>query len=1031
MVIRTKLLINTVAPALFVALAILVFNSILFSDFVDEAMIDRVNSASKVAEHHLSDLKERATSASLSMAQNREIIHALMQNDRKTLSYQTAQMQDETEIDFCTIADPEGRVIFRMHAPKIYGDSIAQHVIAQAAIAGKKLTAVEKGSWVRLSIRAGAPIIDDQGAIVGIVLVGYRLDADRYVDEIKEISGCETTVYLDNERVSTTVRHADGTRAIGTTVSAALSDIVLGGKTYAGRVDILGRAAVVRCTPISGPEGQVVGMLLAGRYVDDATQVIQRFVQNGLLITLALLTLATMAILVIVRHIVRPIQTMTRAASALAVGDIDIDVQVQTNDEMHALADSFSRMVESARQQVHTIHQISNGDMTVSLQPRSENDLVNRALVKLNEILQAQHAAIMAEHSNLRDTSAKLEAALADAKEANSTKSNFLARMSHEIRTPLSAVIGLSELTLGEEGLTLEAESNLEKIYSAGSTILHIVNDILDISKIESGKFEIHPVRYDTPSLINDTVTLNIVRIQEKPIVFRLHVDENLPAELYGDDLRVKQIFNNLLSNAFKFTNSGAVEWRLSFEKEADAIWLVSSVRDTGMGITQENLQKLFSDYSQVDSKINRRVEGTGLGLAITKCLVEMMDGTITVESRYGEGSVFHVRLRQTVFSSTPIGKKVAANLMGLHYTLAKCTRRTKLARVDLSYAHVLVVDDIETNLDVAKGMLRPYAIKIDCATSGRQAVDMIRAENPRYSAIFMDHMMPGMDGVEATKIIRQEIGTDYARNIPIIALTANAIAGNEEMFLNNGFQAFISKPIDVIRLDSLLRRWVRDKNLEKELSATGEAAYPVHNEKRDDGSERHMLDGITISGVDIHKACKNFGDNETVFIDVLRSYAANTRLLLHKLPECLAAENFTDYGIVIHGIKGSSYGIVAQEVGKKAELLESAIKAGDFAAVQAGHSNFMASAEALIADIDAALSKINTTANKPNAIEPAPALLHELRDACAAFDMDRVDKVMALFEEFQYERGGELIVWLREQIDMMNFEKISKGEWT
>ncbi|MDR1744123.1 MAG: response regulator, partial [Planctomycetota bacterium] len=378
----------------------------------------------------------------------------------------------------------------------------------------------------------------------------------------------------------------------------------------------------------------------------------------------------------------------------------------------------------------------------------------------------------------------RIERGRAKSDSENRQKSMFLANMSHEIRTPLNTVIGLSELTLDSDRLEGDMEDKLEKIRASGMTILSIVNDILDISKIESGKFELFPAKYDIPSLINDIVTLNAVRIGEKPIALKLDVNENLPSSLCGDDLRIRQIFNNLLSNAFKYTESGTVEWRISFERDGDAVWLVSSVRDTGIGMKPEGVARLFSEYNQVDAQANRKVEGTGLGLAITKRFVEMMGGSITAESEYGKGSAFHVRLRQSVAREAPIGGDVARSLMDMRYTLAKRGRNRKLAHADLSYARVLVVDDIATNLDVARGMLKPYGLKIDCATSGRRAIEAIRAEKPRYDAIFMDHMMPEMDGIEATRIIREEIGTEYARNIPIVALTANAIVGNEEMFL-------------------------------------------------------------------------------------------------------------------------------------------------------------------------------------------------------------------------------------------------------
>ncbi|MDR2925085.1 MAG: GAF domain-containing protein [Azoarcus sp.] len=550
----------------------------------------------------------------------------------------------------------------------------------------------------------------------------------------------------------------------------------------------------------------------------------------------------------------------------------------------------------------------------------------------------------------LRDTSAKLEIALADAKRANSAKSSFLAHMSHEIRTPLNAVIGLSELTLGEGNLSHEAESNLENIYSAGATILSIVNDILDISKIESGKLETYPVQYDTPSLINDVVALNIVRIGEKPITFKLFVDENLPSLLYGDDLRVKQIFNNLLSNAFKYTHAGTVTWRVTFERDSSSVWLVSSIQDTGIGMNPEGVQKLFTEYNQVDTKTNRKVEGTGLGLAISKRLVEMMDGTISAESEYGTGSIFHVRLRQKFVNNTPIGKTVADNLMGLRYTLSKRSKDTRLSRADMSYASVLVVDDIAINLDVVKGMLKPYGIKVDCALSGSQAIEMVRAENPRYSAVFMDHMMPGMDGVEAAKIIREGIGTDYARNIPIIALTANAIIGNEEMFLCHGFQDFISKPIDTMKLDSVLRQWVRDKPLEKRLLNTEEKAPEMGGSNAENGGS--IFDAISVNGIDLQKALERFSGDEAVLMNVLHSYAANTWPLLANLKKYLEAENLQDYAITVHGIKGSSYAIFAEKVGKAAEALEMASKAGDLVTVKATHPAFEKSVKLLLGEL-------------------------------------------------------------------------------
>ena len=666
------------------------------------------------------------------------------------------------------------------------------------------------------------------------------------------------------------------------------------------------------------------------------------------------------------------------------------------------------------RHTIEWMHQLLDGtpipcEMTLIRVKNGSGDIIAAYARDLRE-----HNRIMTEMLQLQSD---LEAALKTAQDAMRAKNAFLANMSHEIRTPLNAVVGLSELILDSDKLDDEIEDRLEKIHTSGLTILGIVNDVLDISKIESGKFEINPVEYDTPSLINDIVTLNIVRIAEKPIVFNLIVDETLPGMLLGDDLRIKQIFNNLLSNAFKYTNTGAVTWRVSSELREDNVWLVSSVEDSGIGIKPDDLEKLFSEYNQVDVKTNRAIEGTGLGLAITKHLVEMMGGTISVESEYGKGTTFFVRITQKSVNDKPIGKEVAENLMNSRYTISKRANHAKLVRIDLSYASVLVVDDMSTNLEVVKGMMKPYKLKVDCASSGRQAIEIIRSEKKHYNAIFMDHMMPGIDGIEATHIIRAEIGTDYARNIPIIALTANALVGNEEMFLNNGFQAFISKPIDIMKLDAILRLFVRNKDIEI-----------TDFDQLDDESDKSPLAGITVEGIDINMCFERFnGDSETI-IQVLSAYAKSTRQLLLSLNEQLVAENLADYAITIHGIKGASYGVLANDVGKAAEELEHLAKSGNLDAVLSRNDSFSKIADALLNSLDAALA--SQEPQKPGAVSPDQTILNELRDACGTFDMDRVDSAITLLESYRYERNGELVIWLREQINNMALEEISDGAW-
>jgi signal transduction histidine kinase/CheY-like chemotaxis protein len=620
------------------------------------------------------------------------------------------------------------------------------------------------------------------------------------------------------------------------------------------------------------------------------------------------------------------------------------------------------------------------------------------------------------------------------AESASEAKSHFLANMSHEMRTPLNAVIGFAELELGKEkeGESVYpdgARESLEKIYSSGVTLLGLINDILDISKIESGKFELVPVNYDMPSLLNDTVVLNIVRIGSKPIVFKLDIDENLPARLFGDELRIKQIFNNLLSNAFKYTKEGKVTLRIRCKRDNAGVWMNCIVSDTGMGIREEDVCKLFGEYNQVDTKSNRHIEGTGLGLAITKRMVEMMKGTISVTSEYGRGASFSLQILQGYVSDAVIGKELAENLMEFRYIMARQDRHKQLVRTSIPYARVLVVDDVATNLDLARGILKPYSMTVDCVGSGQAAIDLIRKGEPRYNAIFMDHMMPGMDGIEAVRIIRNEIDSEYARNVPIIALTANAIIGNENLFLNNGFQDFLTKPIDIIKMNDTVNRWVRNKKLEKELGIDTESRIAEGNQdaKDKEDMERRIADLIRsarVEGLDAQKGLERFGGDGKAYMDSLRSYVVHTPALLEAAQ---AMDVLSDYAITVHGIKGSSYGISADPIGHKAEELEHAAKAGNADFVKKENEKFIKATEQFIANLAELLKMLEEKIEKPRKAAPDPALLAKIRDAAENYDMSGLDSAMEELEQCAYELDAELVLWLREQVVKSEFEQITE----
>jgi signal transduction histidine kinase/DNA-binding NarL/FixJ family response regulator/HPt (histidine-containing phosphotransfer) domain-containing protein len=483
------------------------------------------------------------------------------------------------------------------------------------------------------------------------------------------------------------------------------------------------------------------------------------------------------------------------------------------------------------------------------------------------------------------------------AEESNKAKSDFLARMSHEIRTPMNAILGIAEIQLQDEVHRPETKEAFERIYNSGDLLLGIINDILDLSKIEAGKLELSPAQYDIASLIHDTIQLNIMRYETKPIGFVIDISEDLPLFLFGDELRIKQILNNLLSNAFKYTDQGSVKLTV-YSEPADPLdvskkIIVFNITDTGQGMTDDQVQKLGTEYSRFNMEANRKTVGTGLGMNITKNLVQLMNGSISVESTFGTGSTFTVRLPQDCVGSVVIGKEIADNLMR-HPDNSVKIRNFQITREYMPYGSVLVVDDVETNLYVARGLMAPYGLSVETATSGFEAVDKIKAGSA-YDIIFMDHMMPKMDGIETAKIIRS---LGYSK--PIVALTANAIAGQAAMFMENGFNDFISKPIDIRQLNIVLNKLIRDR-------------YPpeVVEEAR-----KHVYSG------DVQKKALGPMLAEIFVKDAKKALAKMEEVYLNK---CGTDEDITTFVINIHAMKSALANVGETDLSAEAAKLEEA----------------------------------------------------------------------------------------------------------
>ncbi len=519
---------------------------------------------------------------------------------------------------------------------------------------------------------------------------------------------------------------------------------------------------------------------------------------------------------------------------------------------------------------------------------------------------------------------------LEKAEAANKAKSDFLANMSHEIRTPMNSILGLCELSLAEE-LSPAVYENCTNVYVAGRNLLGIINDLLDFSKIESGRMELRPDTYELSVLLNDVIRMAMARKGSKQIEFMVDCDPNIPNRLYGDELRIRQIVTNLLTNAIKFTKEGGVLLRVRGRREAYGINLLFAVTDSGIGIKQENINKIFNSFSQVDTKKNRAIEGTGLGLSISKQLVKQMGGFLFVDSEYGKGSTFTAVIPQKVIENKPLAKleenekyriltyfdleknnspfvarnyaKILTNMgegLEVSYELASSLQEVKdyvnenqfthlfiseaeyvpakeyfdsvakkinvvvivnqngqhtfpegvrsiakpfyvlpvsevlqgekqhfdsrrvnqKKRFILPKASVLIVDDNHMNLKVASGLLRPYQMEIVTTDSGKNALELMQQR--KFDLIFMDHMMPEMDGVETLKRIRA-LEVEYCKTVPVVALTANAVSGAREMFQNEGFCDMVAKPVEMSMVERVLQRFLPEELIEREEEKDGQ----------------------------------------------------------------------------------------------------------------------------------------------------------------------------------------------------------------
>ena len=514
-------------------------------------------------------------------------------------------------------------------------------------------------------------------------------------------------------------------------------------------------------------------------------------------------------------------------------------------------------------------------------------------------------------------------------RENSEAKSRFLAYMSHEIRTPITAVLGIAEIQLQDPCLPMHQEEAFAKIFDSASTLLGIVNDILDLSKIEAGKMDLIESKYEMASLINDVAQLHLAYMGSKLLAFQVYVDENIPACLIGDELRIRQVLNNILSNAFKYTEKGSVKFAVAFEKVNDPnenkVNIIFTIADTGKGMSQEQLAALFNEYQRFHEEEVRSAAGTGLGMPIVMSLIQLMEGNVTVESDVGQGTTVRVTIPQKVFGNEVLGAESADNLKHFENQTGSSKKFTFTAE-PMPYGRVLIVDDVETNLFVASGLMSFYELNIETATGGREAIAKIKDGNV-YDIIFMDHMMPELNGMETTKILR-----DMGYLEPIVALTANALIGQAEEFMRNGFDGFVSKPIQTAHLNGILNKFIKDKF---DRDEEGKAARMKWLESRHQEGSKTKVDGdksiSSLQLTDDISGMNNFMNNPDIVKKLNLDFAQSQRNVIGEIIFAHLRSDYETAARLAHTVKGLAGLINENDLIEIAGQVEKAFKEGEF----------------------------------------------------------------------------------------------------
>ncbi|MBQ1509662.1 MAG: response regulator [Selenomonadaceae bacterium] len=603
------------------------------------------------------------------------------------------------------------------------------------------------------------------------------------------------------------------------------------------------------------------------------------------------------------------------------------------------------------------------------------------------------------------------EKAIADS--ANQAKTNFLANMSHEIRTPINTIMGMDEMILREskEPATLEYARNVNQ---AAKSLLGIINDVLDLSKIEAGKMEIIPVEYHLNSLLNDLVNMIQKRAMDKNLAFHVETNRNIPSVLFGDEIRIRQVIMNLLTNAVKYTKRGYIVLNVNYVPvDADNVFLCISVSDTGIGIKEEDLHRLFNAFERIEEKRNRTIEGTGLGMNISRHLLNMMGSDLKVHSVYGAGSNFSFQILQRVVDPDPIGDFEETYKRSLQQD------QTYEEAFTAPDASILFVDDTEMNLVVVKGLLKQTRIQVDTALSGRECLDLLKLK--KYDIIFLDHMMPEMDGIETLQAIKK-MASNPNLDTPVISLTANAISGARETYIAAGFDDYLTKPVNSSLLENLIMKYLPP---EKILTSR---AVPMEDEPGHGVSLPEWLGQV--SELDTYSGVMHCGSSDA-YLDVLRVFANAIASTSKEIEGYFQAEDWKNYTTKVHALKSTAKIVGASELSSRAKHLEDAGNAGNIDKIRQDHQTLMdlylsykEKLKYLIESKDP-----EKDANKPMIGEEELAEAYaSMKEVAASFDYDSLMFVLQSLQEYRLpEKDAEQCRKIKEATDKLDWIQVNE----